>query len=98
MSVKSASRRGAAGLKFPETAFWEIVPLARRVNWAGNARRVEPAWRAPTRSRYRILATSPGLIEPSAEIAAGTSDAKSRRRFVGPQRITKEIFRPARLC
>jgi hypothetical protein len=35
---------------------------------------------------YPILTTSPRPIERNAEMTAGTSGAKSRRRFVGPQR------------
>ena len=50
------------------------------------------------KSSYLILTTSPRPIERSAEIAAGASSSKSRRRFVGPQRISKEMLRPAKFC
>ena len=45
-----------------------------------------------------ILTTSPGLIEASAEIAAGTKSARSGRRLVGPHRITIEMLRSDRFC
>ena len=49
-------------------------------------------------SSYLILTTSPGPMESSAKSAEGANGAKSRRRFVGPKRITKAIFRPAKFC
>src|SRR5271169_4804907 len=50
------------------------------------------------RQGYRILTISPHPMEARAEIAAGTNGVRSRRRFVGPQKIKMESLRSLRFC
>ncbi len=53
--------------------------------------------RRPLHSQVNF-STAPRSMERSAKSAEGTIAASSRRRLVGAQRITIEIWRPLKFC